>query len=137
MAIKHGKDTKITLNGAEVCVTSWTVNTSIEETPSTTTCSGGFSETITGLKNATWSFTAYYDDEEQETAGVLATVEEGDTVSLEFFAEAEAGDTAPWYDMPTARITSIDASVDVNSLITITYNGNSNGEYDVKAEVAT
>lgn len=135
MAVKHGKDTKVTLNGSEVCVTSWTVDTNVEEIPSTTTCSGGFAETITGLKNATFSITVNYDDTEQESTGILASVEEGDVVSLEFFAESV--DTVPWYDMPTARIVGTSASADVNSIVTMTYNGNSNGEYDVKAEVAT
>lgn len=135
MAQKHGKDTKVTLNGATVCVTSFSVDTSIDEIEATTTCSGGFKETITGLKDASWSFTVNYDDTYQEASGVLSAVEEGDTVSLEFFAEAV--DTDPWFDMPTARVNSVSASADVNSIVTVTYSGTSNGEYDVKGEVVT
>lgn len=135
MAQKHGKDTKVTINGSVVCVTNWTVDTSIEEVTSTTTCSGGFVESITGLKNATWSFTVNYDDSEQEDTGALSAVEEGDTVSLEFFAES--ADPDPWFDMPTARVNSVSASSDVNSIVTVTYSGSSNGEYDVKGEVTT
>lgn len=135
MAVKHGKDSKVTLNGSTVCVTSWSVDTSIEEVDNTDTCSGGFTTTIAGKKNATFTFTVNYDDTYQETTGVLAAVEEGDTVSLEFFAENV--DTVPWFDMPTARINTISASADVNSLVTVVYSGSSNGEYDTKGEVTT
>jgi hypothetical protein len=135
MAIRHGKDTKITLNAATVCVTNWSVNTSVEEITSTTTCSGGFAETITGLKNAEWSFDVMYDDTYQESSGVLAAIEEGDTISLEFFAFNT--DTDPWFDMPTARVNAVSATGDVNSVVTVSYSGTSNGEYEVKAIVAT
>lgn len=135
MALRHGKDSKVTLNAATVCVTAWSVNTSIDSVDSTTTCSGGFKESVTALKDASFDFSVNYDSTAQETAGVLAAIEEGDTVSLEFFAFNT--DTDPLYDMPTARINGIATSADVNGVITITYSGVSNGEYDVKGEVVT
>ena len=135
MAQKTGKDSKVTINGATVCVSSWSIDTSIEELDGSTTCDGGFITTISGRKNASWSFTTFYDDTYQETSGVLASIEEDDLISLEIFAEAV--DTTPYFDAPTARVNTVSASADVNGLLTVTYSGTSNGEYAWKAEVTT
>ena len=135
MAILHGRNSKVTLNAVEVCVTGFSINTTVAETDSSTTCDGGFTTSITGQKNATWSFDVFYDDAAQESAGVLSAVEEGDTVSLEMFANN--ADIAPWFDAPTARITAIAGTSSVGGAITISYSGNSNGEYAWKGEVTT
>lgn len=135
MAQKTGKNSKVTINGATVCVSSWSIDTSIEELDGSTTCDGGFISTISGRKNASWSFTTFYDDTYQESAGVLANVEEDDVISIEIFAENV--DITPYFDAPTARVSSISVSADVNGLVTVTYSGTSNGEYAWKAEVTT
>ena len=135
MAAQHGKNSKVTVNASTICVTSWSVDTSIDSLESTTTCSGVFKESISGLKTANWSFTVNFDPTYNESSGVLASVEESDTVSLEFFTENV--DTTPVFDAPTARVDTINISADVNSLITVTYSGTSNGEYAWLGEVTT
>ena len=136
MAAQHGKNSKVTVNASTICVTSWSVDTSISSIESTTTCSGGYKESITGLKDASWSFTVNFDPTYNESSGVLASVEEGDTLSLEFFTDG-ISDTVPVFDAPTARVDSISISADVNSIITVTYSGTSNGAYSWLSEVAT
>lgn len=134
MAILHGRNSKVTLNAAEVCVTGFSINTNIAETDSSTTCDGGFTTTISGQRSATWSFDVFYDDVAQEASGVLSAVEEGDIVSLEMFAENTG---TVWFDAPTARITSITGTASVGGAITVSYSGNANGEFAWKGEIVT
>lgn len=135
MAAQHGKNSKVTVNAATICVTNWSVSATVDSVESTSTCSGGFKEQITGLKSCTWDFTCNFDPLYNESAGVLSTIEEGDTVSLEFFTENI--DTVPVFDAPTARVDSISISADVNGLITIAYSGVNGGEYAWLGEVTT
>ena len=135
MSVLHGKNSKLTLNSETICVVSWNVSTTTDSVESTSTCSGGFKEQIVGLKSCTWDFTCNFDPQYNEGATALAQVEEGDTVSLEFFAENT--DVTPLFDCPYARVESISVAADVNGLITISYSGVNGGEFSWQSEVAT
>ena len=111
-----GIDGIVKVNATEICVTNWTLDIEAEEFDTTTTCSDGAADSITGITTGTGTVTGYWDTTQIWHDSPL-NIKAGTEVTLQLYIDE---DTAKFYQF-TARVNKTSTTSNIKEITGISF----------------